>query len=225
MTERTIGGAAIVLILFGCNQPLKPQKGAASPVAKPDLAKVQAAEPLGPPTFSSDMKGQLDRVDWFIAKVGIGYPGDQDKYRAITGWRDPKTLPGAVYALSGRAQLEADQMGGRVTFSMLKKNPDRYATRAWACEKAKIVEINEREGITQARIQTDEGIYFVIGRFQTDFVDGDRVDVMGFLAGNYTYESQAKWQITLPAVAAGGFFKGGTTAKMTAEIKRALKVH
>lgn len=91
-----------------------------------------------------------------------------------------------------------------VTYEHLKKNADRYAGKAWSFT-GKILEISETGGGTVARVSLDDWgnkAIYVAAPFSTEFVEKNRVHVIGYLAGNYSYTSQANWQITIPAVAA-----------------------
>jgi hypothetical protein len=91
----------------------------------------------------------------------------------------------------------------KITFELLKKNAPKYAGEPWSV-KGKVLEIAERDGVTVARI----GLYdfankvvLVKGLLETDAVENDRVIANGYLAGEWSYTSQANWNITIPAMA------------------------
>lgn len=89
-----------------------------------------------------------------------------------------------------------------ITYEMLKKDASKYIGKGWGFT-GKILEIKEKNGITIARIGLDpygSKPVWVQGRLTTDFVEDNRVYVVGVLAGDYTYKSQANWSITIPAL-------------------------
>lgn len=99
-----------------------------------------------------------------------------------------------------------------ITYAHLKKNADRYSGRKTVFQGV-IDEIGERNGETIARIAANgnsELMFWVQAAFETDFVEGNRVDVAGILAGATTYQSQAGWNITIPTVLARSIQKRGT---------------
>ena len=53
----------------------------------------------------------------------------------------------------------------------------------------------------------------VIGPIETSFVEKDHVYVIGYLAGDYSYTSQANWNITIPALAMRAMMKKRDVAK------------
>lgn len=109
-------------------------------------------------------------------------------------------------------EFKASQKEDPFNFAHLKKNAQRYIGRLIAFS-GKIVEIVEMDNETTARVALngDAGyVFWVQAGFLTDFVEGDRVDIFGTVAGAKTYESQAGWQITLPAVLAISIQKRGT---------------
>lgn len=105
---------------------------------------------------------------------------------------------------------------GSITYAHLKKNADRYAGRPWAFT-GKILEISEVGGGTAARVSLDDWgtkPVWVVSAFETDFLEHDRVYVVGYLGGSYTYTSQAGWTITIPALMARAMLKPGEAAKL-----------
>lgn len=101
---------------------------------------------------------------------------------------------------------EANQ---EITYKHLKKNAEKHAGEPWLFT-GKILEISESDGNTFARIGLDKwgnDAIMVAGNFTTEFVDGERVFVVGYLAGNHSYTSQANWQITIPAMVARAMLK------------------
>lgn len=113
-----------------------------------------------------------------------------------------------------------------ITYAHLKKNADKYATRAWSFT-GQILEITEekKEGVTfsEGRMKLDfygNQVVSFVAPFSTDFVENNIVDVAGFLSGNYSYESQAGWNITIPQIVARSITKRGTLTKLTPKSKR-----
>ncbi|HEY6329506.1 MAG TPA: hypothetical protein VI756_09210 [Blastocatellia bacterium] len=106
-----------------------------------------------------------------------------------------------------------------ITYPMLKKDPERYAGRAWAL-KGKVLQIFERGQHTEARIALDgwgNNVVWVEGNFSTDFVENNIVCAIGYLAGSYSYKSQAGWDITIPSLAARAIMSPQALAKMKAD--------
>ncbi|MFO0580043.1 MAG: hypothetical protein U1A78_39220 [Polyangia bacterium] len=123
--------------------------------------------------------------------------------------------PGSLAELFDRADMLDNRS---ITYAHLEKNAARYIGRPWKFT-GRIVEIVEKPGGVMARVALDwygNHIMMVFGRFETDFVKGNVVDVIGYLAGKYSYESQANWKITIPVLAAHSILKAGTLRKMKA---------
>jgi hypothetical protein len=107
----------------------------------------------------------------------------------------------------------------KLTYAHIKKNPSRYAGTPWMFS-GKILEIRETGNQTFARIGIGswgaDAIY-VIGSFTTEFIEDDRVSVIGYLAGDYSYVSQAGWNITIPAFAARLMVKPSDATRLSRE--------
>lgn len=91
-------------------------------------------------------------------------------------------------------------------YAMLEKNPTKYVGTPYTFY-GKIVQIQERGNYTWARLnfgRTD--IIWVEGRFSTAYLKNQNVYVVGYLAGTYSYTSEAGWKITIPAFAARTIF-------------------
>jgi hypothetical protein len=112
--------------------------------------------------------------------------------------------------------LESDSPESkRLSYALLKKNPDRFAGTPWRVT-GRIVEIQETNGTTICRLALDyyqQNIVFVVAFGETDFVEGDTVDVLGIISGAYTYRSQAGWNITIPSLVGTRLLKRGDLAK------------
>jgi hypothetical protein len=89
-----------------------------------------------------------------------------------------------------------------ISYELVKKNPAKYAGEAWHC-RGKILEIAEKDGKTAARLDVDDSSkpMYLLGNMETPFVEGDDVVVIGYLAGEHSYTSQANWNISIPALA------------------------
>lgn len=111
------------------------------------------------------------------------------------------------------AAFAESQKENPFSFAHLKKNALRYQGRIIAFS-GKILEIVETPNdTTVARIALNgdaDYVFWVEAGFTTDFVDDSRVDVIGNVAGAKTYQSQAGWTITVPAVLAMSIQKRGT---------------
>lgn len=108
-----------------------------------------------------------------------------------------------------------------ITYAHLKKNADRYVGRPWAFT-GKILEIYEKDNLTNARVSLDDWgtkPVWVVAPVETDFLEGDRVYVIGYLGGSYTYTSEAGWTLTVPLLLARNLFKPAEAAKYAAKAK------
>ena len=56
----------------------------------------------------------------------------------------------------------------------------------------------------------------VTANFTTEFVDKDEVYVAGYLTGNYSYTSEAGWNITIPSIDARAILKPSEAARILA---------
>ncbi len=119
----------------------------------------------------------------------------------------------------------ADVAGAGIKYAHLKKNADRYKQIPWSFS-GRIVEITETESGSFARVSLDafgNNIIFVVAQFHTDFVEGDSVDVLGMLAGSYSYKSQAGWDIAIPSMLARSIQKRGTLARARRPVRGATR--
>lgn len=109
-----------------------------------------------------------------------------------------------------------------VTYEHLKKNSAKYAGQPWAV-RGKILQIQESDGDTMARISLDgwgNKVVWVVGNFTTDFIENNQVYAVGYLAGDYSYESQAGWNISIPALVARAIVKPGEISKYQNQVKK-----
>ncbi len=191
-----------------------PQKEGMEPEVAQEEAKESESEaapthkePPDPNSFTLDLKGQLDRIDAEIDAREYKLPLSDIDYRdaKILNMDILKLLvfvfPKDVLDFAKRADLNKS-----IKYEHLKKNAEPYAGKPWRFT-GRILEISEKSNpeLTVARISLDYyGNYpiYVVGRFNTPFLTGNTVEVVGYLAGNYSYESQAGWNITVPAIAA-----------------------
>lgn len=77
-----------------------------------------------------------------------------------------------------------------------------------------------------ARVSLDyygNSVIWVISMGESEFVQNDVVDVIGFLTGTHSYQSQAGWNITIPEMVALPFMKRGTLAKLSPKGKGAKR--
>lgn len=140
-----------------------------------------------PETYGTDLKGQFQRI--------VNEGKDESEIRENIAAAD-----------------------NTITYEHLKKNADKHAGKPWSFT-GKILEIQEQDNITIARISIDDWgskPIYVIGPISTDFLENNRVFVAGYLAGSHSYESQAGWQITIPALAARTMLKPAEAAKYRA---------
>jgi hypothetical protein len=106
----------------------------------------------------------------------------------------------------------------QITYEQLKKNADRYDGEPWAFT-GKIFQIQESGGQTLALVSLDawgSKIVAVKANFTTDFVEKDRVYVVGYVTENYAYTSVAGWNLSVPAVDARAILKPAEAARIKA---------
>lgn len=168
--------------------------------------------------FELSIKGQLDRVEAILYWSGKAardktYPEWNGTYLETMDALDAEG-PQAddIFAFA----VLADE-NRNITYAHLSKNAARYAGSPWRF-RGRILEVEETQNpnLTVARITMDyygNTPLMVFGRFTTNFVRGNFVDVIGYLAGNYSYKSQAGWDITVPALAALRIVKMNSISK------------
>lgn len=89
-----------------------------------------------------------------------------------------------------------------IDYKELDKNADKYAFE-YVTYSGEIIQIMEGSGITQIRLDIGGGdILFIEYEDYTDFVEGDNITIYGEIYGNFSYESQAGWTITVPGIIA-----------------------
>ena len=111
----------------------------------------------------------------------------------------------------------------KITYAHLKKNAIKYALSPYKFT-GRILEVSEHDGTSTARVSTDyygNNVFYIVALGESDFVQGDVVDVLGFLTGTHSYESQAGWNITIPEMVTLPFLKRGTLAKLMPKVKGA----
>lgn len=105
-----------------------------------------------------------------------------------------------------------------ITYGQLTKNADRYQGQAWAFT-CSIVQIQEAGGETSALVALDylhNDMMKVKASFTTEFVDGDMVYVVGYLAGNYSYRSVGGLDMTIPMIEAKAILKPSDAIRIRA---------
>ncbi|MED3962798.1 hypothetical protein [Niallia taxi] len=111
-----------------------------------------------------------------------------------------------------KAENEAEEKKANaqpIEYAQFKKNPDRH-TGEYVKYEGQIIQIMEGDDLTQIRLAVTQDSFgwnsndliFVEYDGLTDFVEDDVVTIYGEVYGSYNYESQAGWDITLPAVLA-----------------------
>lgn len=109
------------------------------------------------------------------------------------------------------AKEKADKKANAQTipYAQIKKNPDRYSGE-YVKYTGEIVQILEGDDMTNIRLSVTKDSYgysfndlvFIEYIGYTDFVDGDIVTIYGEVYGEYSYESQAGYNISLPGIIA-----------------------
>jgi len=198
-----VGVAGVVASSMQPRQPLL-----AAPMIDPSPPPVPAAPVAAPSPPAAATNEEPHAVDGDAAELGNNAPGE------VTGAYLEKLLE---LAAANKA----------ITYGHLKKNADRYEGKAWTAA-VKILEISEGQvkgqTMTTARVSLDyygNEAVMVIAPFSTEFVEGNFVEIAGFLTGSYSYTSQAGWNITIPSMVARAMVKRGTFAKVRAAAGKA----
>lgn len=241
---RIIIALVAIVILSACKEASKEkelvelrEKVAKMESAKPSLSSVRtaAAPEIQAPkreeaaraqssaaVFELNVKGQLDRIAAEIA--------ERDNKISATPVRPHTPMLERDYKILGIKKgarpddiawfVERSDANKNVTYQHLMKNAARYAGMPWKTQ-ARILEIEELPGpVTVARISVDyfgNSAMYVFGRFDTDFVQHDAVDIMGYLADTFSYQSQAGWNITIPAMSMMTMTKLGGISKLRSQ--------
>jgi hypothetical protein len=189
------------------HSPVATEKAAARPFALDMEGQLDRAKKLfGDPTFEGAAAGELGM--WKDKEPQVA------RLREVSGVTHPSADPRAILWIAVHADGYCKSWGG-ITYAMLTKNADRSAGRPWFIMNAKILEIFEDHEVSMARMEMDPGEHpiFVKWRYLTDFVAGDRVDVVGFWAGSQSYKARIG-EIIIPALAAAAVLKPGTIKAM-----------
>jgi hypothetical protein len=131
----------------------------------------------------------------------------------------PASLPPAYDPLNDRSEegirQNIEDTNKSITYAHLKKNAERYHGEPWSFT-GKIQQIFESDGKTTALISLDDWgskPIWVRANFTTEFIENNRVFVVGYLSGNYSYTSIAGWNMTVPALDARAMLKPNEVAK------------
>lgn len=183
-------------------------------------------------SYGDATKGQLDRIDALLASTGFLTTTEGLKsFFADSAGRLPdvrRLANDAGRAADPRIYLEMAvwatrraRDNGPVLYQMLLKNADRYVGRPWFIMNTKILELHEDGQFSVGRIEMDPGAnpLFIAARFTTPFIEGDRVDVIGYFGGVETYETKVHESRGIPSFAAAGIFKPGTIVAINRIVK------
>ena len=199
-----------VVMLCGCEDSSKrPQNSTLAPTPPAPSPANPAPSPANPAPSNA---AEEEAVGMDAAALGPNAPGE------LTGDLLTKLLHLA----------DANKT---ITYGHLKKNADRYEGKAWAFT-GRILEIAETKipdsqltvSVGRISIGYDKTMYF-LAPFTTEFIENNAIDVAGFLQGNYSYTSQAGWNITIPMIAARAMQPAGTFRKIRAEAAKADRVN
>lgn len=220
-----LGGA----LILGCGRGTQNRAVAveASAVAGPASEEANQKAP-SQASGKNSIREQLDRIDrdfrtpsahpfapadaymaQLLAPAKL-HDDDVPKLRSLARIEDPKMDPRGACMLVSSYLLEAP----KVTFKMIRKNPKKYTGSAYWLNNVKIVEIHEDDGTTIASVSENGDIYFVASRFESPFVEGDIVDIVGYVGGEFDNEHH-----TMPAIAAAAIMKGDSVASMNRIMK------
>lgn len=173
--------------------PPTPPPVVAAPEPEPERAEPEPAAP--------------SMADQMLAEAAVvsGLDGD-----ALVGW------------LEDWAATQAD-----VTYAMLERNP-RTSFGERVVFTGRVEEIHDTpNGGSSLRVATraygDDVLWIeTIARPSQTIVQGSRVRVYGYLAGPFTYQSQAGWTITLPSLIGIAVVPASTPARLSARARARL---
>ena len=203
--------------------PPVPAKSPAPPKPAPTWADISSNDC----SYGCNLQGQLDRIDAVLTSKAVLTETDGLKslfseseaqlprLRELAADRGRAADPRLYMVIASTATQRA-RGDGTVLYQMLTKNAEHDAGRPWFIMGAKILELHEDDQVTGGKLEMDPGKnpLFIVGRFKTPFVEDDRVDVIGYFAGNYTFKTTTGLKETLPAFAVAGMFKEGTIRAM-----------
>ncbi len=206
MTKATKAALLAALFLFACNKAS--DKDAEIARLKAQLAKDKAPAPNPQPeTVPPPVTGPPSADQPPTAPANLS----PDELLAKKIVNNQQLTPDEMKTLVTEANANKS-----ITYAHLKKNADKYTWKPWRLT-GRIVEIAEVKGTTRGRVSlsdyADQVMYFEYGG-ETDFVENNVVEMAGVLASTFSYESQAGWKITIPAISAAALTKRGEIDKM-----------
>lgn len=122
--------------------------------------------------------------------------------------------PAAIPLLVRKASSPESQA---ITVGHLDKNVQPYMGKPWKFT-GEVLALVERNGRTEAligHISKDE-LVFSVGWYKSEFVRGDVVEVVGFIAGTHRYESQPGQSFRVPVLLTAAMVKPGELRKLAA---------
>jgi hypothetical protein len=183
-------------------------------------------------SYGDGTKGQLDRIDALLSSTGFlttteglksffsDSAGRLPDIRRLANDAERSADP-RIYLEMALFATRRARDDGPVLYQMLLKNADRFVGRPWFIMNAKILELHEEGRFSVGRIEMDPGAnpLFMACRFTTPFIEGDRVDIVGYFGGSETYETKLHESRSIPSFAAAGIFKPGTIVAMNRIVK------
>ncbi|MFJ7640236.1 hypothetical protein [Peribacillus sp. NPDC097225] len=108
-----------------------------------------------------------------------------------------------------KAKAEKKANAPTIPYAQLKKNPNKHKGE-YVKYKGQIVQITEDNDYTNIRLAVTQSSYgysyddivFIEYDGTTDFVEEDVITVYGEIYGDYSYTSQAGWEISIPGLLA-----------------------
>ncbi|MGM9957058.1 MAG: hypothetical protein ACI35J_14475 [Peribacillus sp.] len=101
-----------------------------------------------------------------------------------------------------------------IEYNRLKKNPDKMIGE-YTKYTGEVIQIQEEEDFTAIRLAVTKTSYgydpndiiMVMYAGTTDYIEDDVITVYGTISGEYSYTSQAGWEISIPSMLAEEFEK------------------
>lgn len=198
------------------SSPAQPARSAPSIPPTPKTAADYLSEGK---SYLREIQSQsdLDAARQSLERIQKDAPEYKEAQALIAGIRSGKIkAPSEFERANSDIIRECKMINPDVTYAKLKKNAENYVGETWAFT-GKILEIQEQGNYTVARVGMGSwgmDAVFVEGNFATDFVENDRVFVIGRVTHNKTYETVAGWTLTIPYVQAKAMLSPADGARL-----------
>jgi hypothetical protein len=122
---------------------------------------------------------------------------------------EPSEAPSVAPSVSPSPSVSQSAQPTTIPFKKLNKNADEYKG-TYVKYTGKLIQVMASDGQEEYRLALDKyynQVIYVVYYGKTDFVEDDKVTVIGTIIGAYTYESTAGYKITVPSMVADSVSK------------------